>query len=533
LRYAYLVGTILTRSNLQNANLEGAVIAADFTEADLRGANLERSDIRPLREETAGHTPSASNTGVRDVGRAHSETDSPRYGFDRALYDAQTQWPDAFDPAASTTAEFVSDDDAQPLSLREIAETFTAYVGIPALLLYPLGLFMLAFQLHYNKVIALDFVNAWYAASLVSNVVIAGHGARAFLLPLAITAVIALLVAKGLNRLGRGSDDPRAPLLRYLRTVQDDPKPALIVILTLFIGTLMLLGLAEGLDTSNIFVGPASVAGGVAGGLIIFFQHSKSRYRQEMKLSRGVGERWILGGLAVAYGVGLFAVFVTALFVESKALPEVSIRGVNGEDSGSQQDGWLLSHDPAGYWYVVTLSDEGSGSGGVSGGGGGGVEWSELSVEGFCYVSSRTDSSGDTCSAQSTATPTASATASATNTPTASATATPSDTHPTPKPETTSGTRTVTEPTTVTRTVTETVSEPTTVTETVTEPTTITETVTVAQTPATGQTPRRQPPNSNPPWQVAVDPAECLKQDRQICAIPDSAIGYVVVIQRR
>jgi hypothetical protein len=182
---AYLDGANLRSAKLWNANLIGAVLTfADLRDAEFRVARLAGADLRFADLRGADLTYAA-------------EYEAGLYLKD-ATYNANTRWPHAF-PPFRTNVHFVSDDEAQPASLRDIAETVAAYVGIPALLLYPFGLFVLAlllWGLEGKDRPNVDFITAWYAASLVPNVVIAGHGARAFLIPLLITLGVSFAVAK-------------------------------------------------------------------------------------------------------------------------------------------------------------------------------------------------------------------------------------------------------------------------------------------------------------------------------------------------
>jgi hypothetical protein len=358
--------------------------------------------------------------------------------------------------------------------------------------LYPLGLFIVALQLHSDEAIDLNFVNAWYASSLVSSVVIAGHGARAFLWPLALSAGVSLITAKALYWGWGGRNDMRAVLVRSLRTVQAREEWILRAAVALVFGLAITFVFADGTDANNLFIVPTCIGAGIAGGILIFILHGNSKHRREMRLTRGVGEGWILWGLALAYGVGLLAVFLTAFFVESKPLPEVNIRGVNGKAPESNRDGWLLSHN-SGYWYVVPRPPETASSGfdgGGSRGGGGGVEWSVLYSERYCYLSSRANSPENACPTQPGVRPTATATASTSATASATASAKPKpkpEPDPKPKPE-----------------------------------------------PNGVGSSGGEPDGINQPAQVVtVDPAECLKEDRQICAIPDGAVGYAIVKERR
>ena len=323
LSHAVLAGANLTLSDLQGANLQSSYLAADFTEANLRGADLTRAHIEP------------------------------RFNvFDDATYDDFTQWPDALDPL-STEATFVADDTVQSSTLRDMAEALTAYLGIPTLLLYPLGLFVLVLQLHSDKDIAVSFIMAWYAASLVGRVVIASHGVKAFLIPLVIAVGVALLTAKSSWWLGRRKSVP-ARLLRLARVGQSrDDWQALLaigILVVLLVGATV-LPLADIFNRDDIFIWVMSGVGGLFGGFLISHDHRRSKYRQEMKLARGVRERWIRRGLLLAYAVGISAAILTAKIVESQVLPEVSIRATSN-GAIDTLDGLLLSHSE-GYWYVL------------------------------------------------------------------------------------------------------------------------------------------------------------------------------------
>lgn len=342
IRRANLWGTDLTAAELQGANLLDANLPrtnlqyANLAGADLRGANLTEARIR--------HT-----TNLND-----------------ATYDDRTLWPEEFEPE-STGAVRASADEAQPASLRDIAETFMAYVGIPALLLYPLGLFMLALQLFRNY--DLKFLTAWYASSLVSNVVVAGHGAKSFLLPLIIALVVSLLVAKVtflfLRKKWRrfSSGNFWINLWRLAKAAPEVVWSITALFALVIIAFVLLFIFSDLYEYGNLFAVPFAIAVSFVGGFVIYINHQNSDY-EVMKLSRGVAEGWILWGLAIAYFGGLVGA-VTTVFTESEVLPRVSMnieQDTSEESSASEQfpiqvkDGLLLSQS-GGYWYVLCLEE--------------------------------------------------------------------------------------------------------------------------------------------------------------------------------
>jgi hypothetical protein len=187
---------------------------------------------------------------------------------------------------------------------------------------------------------------------------------------------------------------------------------------------LLLYGFSETFNVSNVLIIGVSILAGILGGYIIYLDHRKSKYRDEMRLLRSVAERWALKGLALAYGVGLATAVLAAVTIESRELPLVFIRGPGGE-SPAVENGWLLSQSSE-YWYVVASQAKVSGPKKEEG-----RRWSENGAdefavypEKFCLLSSRSDLKQSACSVQPTATATATVTATATATSTASSTPT-------------------------------------------------------------------------------------------------------------
>jgi hypothetical protein len=73
------------------------------------------------------------------------------------------------------------------MNVKDIAQTVTAYLAIPALLFYPAGFLSIWLQFHNYYNLALS--TAWQAASLVDRVVVMGRGATV----LAVTLVVSLI----------------------------------------------------------------------------------------------------------------------------------------------------------------------------------------------------------------------------------------------------------------------------------------------------------------------------------------------------
>jgi hypothetical protein len=78
-------------------------------------------------------------------------------------------------------------------TFRGIGEVLATYLGIPAILLYPIGLCVLAWQLRNE--FDLKFLTSWYAASLVPTTVVAGLGVEVLLLPFFVSVLLATLIS--------------------------------------------------------------------------------------------------------------------------------------------------------------------------------------------------------------------------------------------------------------------------------------------------------------------------------------------------
>jgi hypothetical protein len=81
-------------------------------------------------------------------------------------------------------------------NLRDVADTLTAYLAIPVILLYPFG--FLALFLQFTRYFGLDFYTAWYAASLVNRMVAIGLGATILVAALLGSALLAGNVGQSL-----------------------------------------------------------------------------------------------------------------------------------------------------------------------------------------------------------------------------------------------------------------------------------------------------------------------------------------------
>lgn len=348
-----LEGT-LSEATLPEADFRGANLwRANFIGADLRGADFRDANlygIKLLNADLAG-------ADLRGANVASAEDDT----FRGATYDDRTKWPsEEFDPA-SYGAVLTSEAETTPATLRDLAETFTVYVGIPALLLYPLGLFMLALQLyrHYD----LKFLTAWYASSLVPNAVVAGHGAKAFLMPLFISLVVCLLVAKVTFRLrggwkSEGRLSPDSPWARIRALVKAAPRVIIGIALLIVSVVIVLFVIAYSSDYGNLFAIPTAILVSFVGGFFIYLNHQSSEYKA-MKLSKGVAEGWILSGLAIAYAGGLAGAFAT-VYVQGDTLPRVTIEhNASSDEYPPLITGLLLSHSE-GYWFVLTTPNESS-----------------------------------------------------------------------------------------------------------------------------------------------------------------------------
>ena len=251
-------------------------------------------------------------------------------------------------------------------SFRVIGWALVVYVGIPAALVYPVGLGVLAIQLLLSK--NLEFLTAWYAASLVPATLIIGEGLRVLLIPLLIGLVVAL-----------ASAHLRVWWLLRVRkqlavTVKELERLTRRTLMGLVGGTLIALAVAMlwlapmplfGAFTIALSLVPAVLVGVWSGILIASdcVRHTSRPERSTVLLGRhlffrGLREGWIFRGLVWAYfGSALCAsaaVLAIAAVGREPDLPRV-IMSTRGErvETPQQPPPSLLSHS-GGYWHILT-----------------------------------------------------------------------------------------------------------------------------------------------------------------------------------
>jgi hypothetical protein len=232
--------------------------------------------------------------------------------------------------------------------LRDIAETLTAYLAIPALLLYPFG--FLALFVQFARYFEFEFYTAWYAASLVNRVVAIGLGFSILVVTLVGSVLLSGLVSQILLRHDNGAHVRSLRRQGSLRF-----KLALVAIIMFALYILYSRMLAAGRVYGLVIFGNAPiddcreealrhqlnlwpdslvpalilVAGGLWGGWLTY--KSYRRYRHGVSANEGLGpvvdyrtrsifqfltngvtQGWIVRGLVVAYTFGIVASLVLA-----------------------------------------------------------------------------------------------------------------------------------------------------------------------------------------------------------------------------
>jgi uncharacterized protein YjbI with pentapeptide repeats len=182
LTYASLKWANLGRTDLSRANLNAAsLFRANLSEADLQYANLFAANLSEADFRGASLTLEQLQEANTAQGVIRPDGWKQNWGQD---------WRDS----GITDAINSPDTESQSASpLRDFAETLAAYIGIPAILLYPVG--FLVFVLQISSFYPFDFSTAWYATSLIPATVVTGQGAKYLLVPLLISVIISTLVA--------------------------------------------------------------------------------------------------------------------------------------------------------------------------------------------------------------------------------------------------------------------------------------------------------------------------------------------------
>ena len=282
-------------------------------------------------------------------------------------------------------------------SFRTFGEVLATYLGIPALLLYPVGLFVLALQLSWSK--SIEFLTAWYAASLVPATVAAGQGVGVLLWPLVISLAISLAYAHFLvhrkhteapqktPEVGKEEEPPEQE--REEQPEQNRAIPyrarywvfsywpvllaAVIVVLTFVVAIFFSIPFLTARATSMLFLVPALFISFFSGRKIAedyeAYAQKKPVDRKRPEdtappgrfwLWRGVEERWIFKGLLLAYCGSVISAFATvgvlAGFSQEPNLPRAHIDLRDAE----ALDGLLLSHSD-GYWHTIASREANEG----------------------------------------------------------------------------------------------------------------------------------------------------------------------------
>ena len=271
-----------------------------------------------------------------------------------------------------------------PTSFLDIGQMLAAYIGIPAILLYPVG--FLVFVLQVWNFYPFDFSTAWYAASLIPVTVATGQGVKYLLMPLVISVIVSSVLSSVFARrliveyrkaLQEGLEQNRdAPTGLVLSTLLRRRRERLmwllaiaLVVLLLTVALVVFFALKTGRE--GILYWAFFIPLGAISGLIGSWRISSDYYetlhtaddeqlqgatRSFSWLLRGVRERWVFRGLLLAYGGSVlsafFIVFILDALDQDLDLPHVTM-DVSGRPT--IEDGLLLSHSD-GYWHVIDTS---------------------------------------------------------------------------------------------------------------------------------------------------------------------------------
>ena len=394
LQDAKLQGVDLRKADLRGAILKGANLSeADLTGADLSGAHVEGADLREaiVTTEQIKQARGDQTTILPDYLQAPHDVWSKRaatQGGDNGSGPPPPggrSYPDGTrfrpPPSGSTNEE----DNALPTFL-DIGQLLATYLGIPALLLYPVGFLVFVIQIGYFY--PFNLATAWYAASMIPATVVTGQGAKYLLVPLLISSIISSFVARALIlRHGEAlraafkeeeHTDPgwgalvrtRLSMLRRQLTVLFSDRGMLVVSISLIVALIVLvvetvvyavINDREGLLYWAFFL-PLSAISGSIGGRAIIESYYKEPHAADQPaqgsarffdwLWRGVRERWIFKGLLIAYAGSVISAFLV-VFPLNWLKQDPDLPHVKMEVAGRViEDGLLLSHSD-GYWHVI------------------------------------------------------------------------------------------------------------------------------------------------------------------------------------
>ena len=230
------------------------------------------------------------------------------------------------------------------ISFLDLAQTLAAYLAAPAVLVYPFG--FLALFVQFSNYFGLEAYTAWYAVSLVNNIIVIGQGATILLVALLGSVLLAGFVSQIL--LWRGNHEGANHPGRWFVAVGLTFGVSLIAVVLYVLYSRMLAAgriswlAINGLQSNEcrynalrhqINLWPDSlvpalvfVLGGWLGGLLIYrsyrkylrgvlFPVAEYRLRDIFRFfAEGITQRWILPGLTVAYLSGIAASLILAWF---------------------------------------------------------------------------------------------------------------------------------------------------------------------------------------------------------------------------
>ena len=285
--------------------------------------------------------------------------------------------------------------DQRPLrvNLLGVAQTFAAYLALPAVLLYPFGFVALFAQ--FVNYFGLDFYTAWYAASLVSRIVVLGQGASILAAALIGSVLVSGIVAQLFLR-----HDTGGVSRGFARGGRLSAKLAFVSIAVILLYVLYSRVIAAGrfspailgskptecleealrhqlnLWPDSLVCASIFVTGCLWGGWLMY--RSYARYRQSVSVNeghgpvvdqrargilrflvRGITQGWILSGLGAAYAFGLFASLMLAWY--TPAFMPLLTYGATVEYQGKQEPNVnrLLSHAEGSWNFLHRKKIEG------------------------------------------------------------------------------------------------------------------------------------------------------------------------------
>jgi hypothetical protein len=226
------------------------------------------------------------------------------------------------------------------MTFPEIAQALTAYVAVPAVLLYPFGFFALFVE--FAGYFSFEFQTAWYAASLVNRMIVIGVGVTILIVPLIGSVLLTWIIGQILCKRG----DTQSSGFSFMNWLAFTIRRALVAATalvafvfwsrTLTAGRLSCLAItgreyneshAEAIRHQlNLWpdsLVPACIfaLGVLVGGRLVFSSYRSYRRRVHEKtgkypetgyngirfFSNGITQRWLLPGLVAAYLTSIIA----------------------------------------------------------------------------------------------------------------------------------------------------------------------------------------------------------------------------------